>query len=767
VNTTSEVEWKFVVEPESPLKWPLEERLMGQEGGSSHMRKLMPYAMLLRRMAQQNRKLEAGGNATLNDFEVVGGRLYTGPLFVKYNGVLRGLDSPVSYLKNDMVSLVTAKEVCEKYQGTAPKWMPANGELKYDEVRKLLNMYTTTIHVINSCIVKMGKLTEAKPVYRGMSGRLFPPSFWRKNAQGVMGGVEYAFMSTTPNRSVAYQYSQDPYGIVVEIKQGMIDRGAEIAWLSQYPHEAEVLFAPLAGLEMTSMRIDTHPISNTHIIIVTMRVSINLTNPTIEQVVQKRRKIIENMGTGLIMEVRSALNKRANSHETESYIRLLDGLFSERPLRHDATWYNDDLNFEESVSEVLRLKREVMVVPTLETKKLEGDAVAQLLGETLATKAKVPFVPAVLFKEFGRLRVLSLDAFGGIEALPDTLGGLASLTTLNLRDCERLQAMPASLGRLKALNALNMPSCKELKELPSSIGRLEALTLLDLSFCRQLIAVPAEVGRLHSLVALKLQQCSSLPCLPESLGQLSNLKTLIIYGCTSIERIPDQIGELERLEELNCRSCSGLKCLPDTLGRGLPSLTSLDLTMCKGLTALPETLGLCSSLQSLYLGNCLNIKVLPETITRLRNLTTLNLYNCGGLSKLPDNFHLATSLRILSLQGCENLYEVPPSVAMMPALQTLTLWNCMKLEVMPDMSAIPKLQIDGVPEQLADWEAEQKRKRAEQAAADRKGGQAAAAAKVMEVAVSAMKGAVAKGGQAAAGRRQSIAAPSKPAAAGE
>ena len=40
---------------------------------------------------------------------------------------------------------------------------------------------------------------------------------------------------------------------------------------------------------------------------------------------------------------------------------------------------------------MLRLKREVMVVPTLETKKLEGDAVAQLLGETLATKAKVPF----------------------------------------------------------------------------------------------------------------------------------------------------------------------------------------------------------------------------------------------------------------------------------------------------------------------------------------------------------------------------------------
>ena len=37
--------------------------------------------------------------------ELVGGRLYTGPLFVKYNGVLRGLDSPVPFLKNSMIEL--------------------------------------------------------------------------------------------------------------------------------------------------------------------------------------------------------------------------------------------------------------------------------------------------------------------------------------------------------------------------------------------------------------------------------------------------------------------------------------------------------------------------------------------------------------------------------------------------------------------------------------------------------------------------------------
>ena len=31
---------------------------------------------------------------------------------------------------------------------------------------------------------------------------------------------------------------------------GMIDRGADLEWLSQYPHEKECLFAPLTGIEV-------------------------------------------------------------------------------------------------------------------------------------------------------------------------------------------------------------------------------------------------------------------------------------------------------------------------------------------------------------------------------------------------------------------------------------------------------------------------------------------------------------------------------------
>ena len=45
-------------------------------------------------------------------------------------------------------------------------------------------------------------------------------------------------------------YASEPGkpALLFEIQMGMIDRGAELGWISQYPHEAECLFAPLTGM---------------------------------------------------------------------------------------------------------------------------------------------------------------------------------------------------------------------------------------------------------------------------------------------------------------------------------------------------------------------------------------------------------------------------------------------------------------------------------------------------------------------------------------
>ena len=66
--------------------------------------------------------------------------------------------------------------------------------------------------------------------------------------------------------------------MVLEIKQGMVDRGADLRWLSMYPFESEVTFAPLAGLEVQSTRVQGG------VLIVEVRLSVNLSERPIEQV---------------------------------------------------------------------------------------------------------------------------------------------------------------------------------------------------------------------------------------------------------------------------------------------------------------------------------------------------------------------------------------------------------------------------------------------------------------------------------------------------
>jgi hypothetical protein len=66
----------------------------------------------------------------------------------------------------------------------------------------------------------------------------------------------------------------------------MVDRGADMTFLSQYPHEEEVLFAPLAGFEVKHTRVEGQ------VLVVVLTLSVNLTAQTLEQVIEKRRRLL-------------------------------------------------------------------------------------------------------------------------------------------------------------------------------------------------------------------------------------------------------------------------------------------------------------------------------------------------------------------------------------------------------------------------------------------------------------------------------------------
>ena len=163
--------------------------------------------------------------------------------------VLRGLQSESNFLKSNMVRLCCPKSIAKQYQ---------DGTLSFETAKESLNIYTTTLHAVNSAVIKLGKLTKAETVYRGIGGKALPTEFWTPNSFGVRGGVEPAFMSTTLNREVAMTYaSGSDVGIVLAIRQGMVNRGADISWLSQYPHEKECVAALAHATALSPIKL--HP----------------------------------------------------------------------------------------------------------------------------------------------------------------------------------------------------------------------------------------------------------------------------------------------------------------------------------------------------------------------------------------------------------------------------------------------------------------------------------------------------------------------------
>eukprot|EP01052_Picozoa_sp_SAG31_P006815 SAG31_NODE_318_length_17799_cov_79.857571_4_plen_535_part_00 len=110
---------------------------------------------------------EAFAELHLQLAELIAMRLYTGPMFMLYNGVLRA--------------------------------MGTGGKVRFGFPAAMIGLsvkgkFTTALHCINSGILKLGRLQPACTVYRGVGGMRLPDSFLTQNAHNVMGGVEYGFM---------------------------------------------------------------------------------------------------------------------------------------------------------------------------------------------------------------------------------------------------------------------------------------------------------------------------------------------------------------------------------------------------------------------------------------------------------------------------------------------------------------------------------------------------------------------------------------------
>ncbi|OMO51744.1 Disease resistance protein [Corchorus capsularis] len=315
------------------------------------------------------------------------------------------------------------------------------------------------------------------------------------------------------------------------------------------------------------------------------------------------------------------------------------------------------------------------------------------------------------FKNLTSLTWLKIENISNLSCLPENFTCLVSLEVLEIEDCGGLISLWLKGSRLENLSCfkrLAIMKCHQLlclmdeqDELPSN------LEYVEIEDCSNLAKLPNGLQKLRSLKDLSVKWCPKLMSFPNA-ELPSTLKTLSILGCESLESLPkglvhngsSSIGRfnLENLEILGCPSlrlfstgelptclkqldiwdCMQLKCIPERLLENSQSLEFIRIGNCKNLKTLPQCLYRFDYLTELHVNQCPSLECFPEKGLPIHNLNMVLISNCVNLKSLPNRMHYLTSLQYLTLFGCPSV-ESCPEGGFPPNLLSLSISGCKQL----------------------------------------------------------------------------------------
>jgi len=268
-----------------------------------------------------------------------------------------------------------------------------------------------------------------------------------------------------------------------------------------------------------------------------------------------------------------------------------------------------------------------------------------LVTEVILSHCKLTVVPDRL-RRLTSVRRLDLR-HNSIRELPAWIGDFPELAELEL-DRTQLRTLPDAIAHLRALRRLSCSRTRRLKRLPDAIGGMTSLTELDLHDCA-LAALPETIGELVNLRELRVHT-NRLTALPAGIGKLRRLTTLDVSS-NQLAELPATLAELP-LRELSLRA-NRFRTLPDVATRlplekitlsenaldvadafrklaTIPTLRHVDVSATQ-LTVLPKEVGLLTQIESLHVG-WNNLYDLPRALAKLVRLRSIHL---GGNDYLP------------------------------------------------------------------------------------------------------------------------------------
>ena len=213
------------------------------------------------------------------------------------------------------------------------------------------------------------------------------------------------------------------------------------------------------------------------------------------------------------------------------------------------------------------------------------------------------------------------------------------VTAISLLSNKLTGSLPNSIGNLSALRTLNLNNNFFVDTIPASICNLASLVSLNLGRNKFVGKIPDSIGRLNSLVSLTLSPDSLSGNIPASITNLVNLSGLNLGPNKLTGNIPDSIGVLTKLTTLSLINNKLTGSIPASIGN-LMNLTSINLEINKLSGDVPSSLGNLVKLQTLALGYNQLSGYFPDTISKLPYAAiniSFNKFTFSGLETLASS----------------------------------------------------------------------------------------------------------------------------------
>ncbi|KAM5552739.1 disease resistance protein RPV1-like [Rosa sericea] len=323
-------------------------------------------------------------------------------------------------------------------------------------------------------------------------------------------------------------------------------------------------------------------------------------------------------------------------------------------------------------------------------------------------------------KNFSCLTCMNLKGCESLMELPD-FSEIPNLKEFDLSECTRLVEVPDSLGLLDKLVTLNVDNCENFIRFPRKINFKSAETV-SISYCK--LEEFSEVGKEMSFLRKLDLSGTCIKELHPSITILIGLEDLKVRNCKNFTTLPYNIYELSNLNFLDARDCPKLATFPK-IPIKMDSLKSLNLSH-SNIRGLDRSIGNLIGLQVLDLTGCKNLKTLPGSIYELQNLQTLSLFDCSKLVRFPRKINILNvdgcplslpKLRWFHIGGCSSLSDcdflktldcwetliwldlsrnnfvsLPACITKFVNLRRLDLYGCKRLRGIPELP--PNVHID-------------------------------------------------------------------------